>query len=91
MLLIDIAAVVPFYLIIDDQNGARSNVFIRFFRMARLSRILRASKILKLVKHVVSSERLVRITRLIRTYDSITRLSTGVFFVVILAHFTACM
>lgn len=91
MLIIDIVAVIPFYLFTDSGEGARSNAFIRFLRMARLSRVFRASKILKVVKHIISSERMEKITALLRTYDGITRLLSGLMFVMILAHFTACM
>lgn len=44
-----------------------------------------------MVKHLVSSERAEKITRLLNTYDGIGRLISGLFFVLILAHFTACM
>lgn len=91
MLLIDILAVFPFYLISDFSGGHRSNAFIRFLRFSKLSRIFRASKILKVVKSVSSSERMERILKLIKTYEGITRLISIIFLVFVLIHFTACI
>lgn len=55
MLVIDILAVIPFYLI-TESGSSRSSAFIRFIRLAKLVRIFRASKILQIVKHISSSE-----------------------------------
>jgi hypothetical protein len=90
-LAIDTLAIFPFYLLTENDEKARSNAFIRFLRMARLSRVFRASKISKIAKHFVSSDQLEKITTLFRNYDGITRLISGIIFVIILAHFTACM
>jgi hypothetical protein len=57
-LVIDILAIFPFYLFTDNNDGARSNAYIRFLRMARLSRVFRASKISKIAKHFITSEQL---------------------------------
>lgn len=54
MLIMDILAVIPFYLVTESQGG-RSSAFIRFIRLAKLIRIFRASKILKVLKHISNS------------------------------------
>ena len=90
MLLIDILAVFPFYLITTG-SSSRSNTFVRFIRITKLSRIFRGKKILGVIKNFSTSPKMVKFIRLVKTYDGIARLGTLLYIIVIMAHFTACM
>lgn len=90
MLVIDFFSVFPFYLMGNSQSS-RSNVFIRFLRMARLTRIMRASKIANILKHFSSSTTMESFVEFFKTYSGITRLFTAINIVLLITHFTACM
>lgn len=91
MLIIDFISVFPFYLFSSDGASARSNVFIRFLRMARLTRIFRASKIINVMKHISTSESMESFVNFLKMYAGVTRLITAIFVVLLITHFTACM
>lgn len=90
MLVIDFLSVFPFYLL-GKGASARSNVFIRFLRMARLTRIVRASKIINIIKHFSNSDTMESLVNFLKTYSGVTRLITAVFVVLLITHFSACM
>jgi hypothetical protein len=84
-LIIDILAIFPFSLIIQGSSAGRSNVFIRFLRMARLVRIIRASKLQNILKYFTSEDGGGNMAK----YQGIARMVSAVFVVLLLAHFTA--
>lgn len=90
MLLVDFLSVFPFYLFGSGTN-TRSNVFVRFLRMARLTRIFRASKVVGIMKHFSNSKAMENIVDFLKTYSGITRLITALVIVLLVLHFTACM
>lgn len=90
MLIIDIVAIIPFDLLTGGSSG-KSNVFVRFLRMARLTRIMRASKIAGLLKSLGSGEMAEKIQSFITKYAGVTRIGSAVVIVMLLSHFTACM
>jgi CRP-like cAMP-binding protein len=90
MLVIDFISVFPFY-VINSGTSTRSNVFIRFLRMARLTRIVRASKIINIMKHFTNSPTMESFVNFLKTYSGVTRLITAVLVVLLVTHFTACM
>lgn len=90
MLIIDVVAIFPFSVVTGGSSG-RSNVFVRFLRMARLTRIMRASKIAGLLKHFGSAEEAEKIREFLARYAGVTRIGSAIFIVLLLSHFTACM
>ena len=90
MLIIDILAIFPFYLISTDSSG-RSNSFVRFIRITKLSRIFRGSKILGVIKNFTASPKMAKFVRLVKTYDGIARLATLLYIILLMVHFAACM
>ena len=90
LLIIDIIAIFPFYLLNDGDSG-RSNSLIRFVRISKLARIFKGSKILIVFKNMSNSKKLSNLIKIIRTYDGIARLVSAIYIIFLMAHFTACM
>lgn len=86
MMVIDIISVFPFYLVFNSNHTSQQAV-IRVIRLSRAIRILRASKINKIIKILGETDTF----SFLNTHQGITRLVGGLFFVLLLAHFTACI
>lgn len=86
-LILDLLTVFPFYLIYGSPSRSSPNFFIRLIRISRIIRVLRASKVGKILKILAETNTF----SFLNTHQGITRLFGGLFVVLLMAHFTACI
>ena len=86
----DVFSVFPLYLISSSTIG-RMNILIRLLRLFRLVRVLKVIQKFDFIKKVKSTKFMMNLSRGLRSYGGIWRLSGLIFFVVSMTHFMACM
>lgn len=87
LLVIDTIAVIPFYLILDDQV-ARSSTLIRLVRISRILKIFRVSKITVLMNILVGTK---HYYGLLNAHRGLSRLVLGLVLLTLIGHVTSCM
>jgi CRP-like cAMP-binding protein len=86
----DIFSVFPLYLISESTVG-RMNILVRLLRLFRLARVLKVIQKFEVIKRFKSNWMMVALSRNLRSYGGIGRLTGLLFFVLSMTHFMACM
>ena len=89
LLLVDLVAVFPFFLL--ENSGSSSNSLVRIVRITKVSRVFRASKLLAIAKHVAALPWAQKLLNFLRTYHGVTRMLLAGFVTLVMGHFVACM
>lgn len=89
-LIADLLSVFPLYLINQSEIG-RLNILIRLVRLFRLGRVLKVIQKFKIIRKLKKTSLMLALSRNLRSYGGMWRLSGLVFFVVAMTHFVACM
>lgn len=89
-LMADLLSVFPLYLINQSQIG-RLNILVRLLRLFRLGRVLKVIQKFEVIRKVKELEIMVKLSRNLRSYGGVWRLSGLAFFVIAMTHFVACM
>ena len=91
LLLIDIIAIFPFYVFEEEGTPSKSNGLVRIIRITKVTRVFRASKLFKLLKNFTTAKWLESSLKVLKEYEGVARLLALSFFILIMAHITACM
>lgn len=86
-LILDLLTIFPFYLIFGTASKSSPSFFIRLIRLSRIIRVVRANKIKKILKILSETNTF----SFLNTHQGVTRLVGGLFVVLLMAHFTACI
>jgi CRP-like cAMP-binding protein len=86
-LLVDIITILPFSFMLESGTSDPSNRSIKFIRLLRIIRVVRAKKIGKIFKILAETNTF----SFLKTHQGITRLLGGLFAVLLMTHFFACI
>ena len=86
-LLVDIVTILPFSFILESGTQDPSNRSIKFIRLIRIVRVVRAKKIGKILKVLAETNTFT----FLKTHQGISRLFGGLFAVLLMTHFFACI